>query len=226
MTDDPTDDFAAVWSPKADRLIFAARRAGDTSLNLYEKLLSGGPERRLLDRAGLELPTSWSPDGRFILFQTESPASDISVLSLADTKVLPFANTKFTEASAQFSPDGRWVAYSSNETGRTEVYIAPFGRTGSRVPVSTDGGGSPRWSHDGKELFYIRGDDTLMRVTVSSSESSIDVVSTQEVFRTQFGRSTFPYDIGSDGRFLVNRSTQDSKPAPITLVVNWPAILK
>ena len=108
------------------------------------------------------------------------------------------------------------------------MYIAPFGRTGTRVPVSTDGGGSPRWrwSHDGKELFYIRGDDTLMRVTVSPSESSIDVVSTQEVFRTQFGRSTFPYDIGSDGRFLVNRSTQDSKPAPITLVVNWPAILK
>ena len=145
LTDDPTDDFAAVWSPTADRLIFAARRAGDTSLNLYEKLLSGGPERRLLDRAGLELPTSWSPDGRFVLFQTESPASDISLLSLADTKVLPFANTKFTEASAQFSPDGRWVAYSSNETGRTEVYIAPFGRTGTRVPVSTDGGGSPRW---------------------------------------------------------------------------------
>jgi eukaryotic-like serine/threonine-protein kinase len=227
LTYDPTDDFAAVWSPTADRVIFAARRAGDTSLNLYEKLLSGGPERRLLDRAGLELPTSWSPDGRFILFQTESPASDISLLSLADTKVLPFANTKFTEASAQFSPpDGRWVAYSSNETGRTEVYIAPFGRTGTRVPVSTDGGGSPRWSRDGKELFYIRGDDTLMRVTVSPSESSIDVVSTQEVFRTQFGRSAFPYDIGSDGRFLVNRSTQDSKPAPITLVVNWPAILK
>ena len=226
LTDDPTDDFAAVWSPNGDRLIFAARRAGDTSLNLYQKLLSGGPERRLLDHAGLELPTSWSPDGRFILFQTESPASDISLLSLADTKVLPFANTKFTEASAQFSPDGRWVAYSSNETGRTEVYIAPFGRPGTRVPVSTDGGDSPRWSHDFKELFYIRGDDTLMRVTVSPSESSIDVVSTQEVFRTQFGRTTFPYDVGSDGRFLVNRSTQDSKPAPITLVVNWPAILK
>ena len=226
LTDDPTDDFAAVWSPTADRLVFAARRAGDTNLNLYEKVLSGGRERRLLNHEGLEIPTSWSPDGRFILFQTESPASDISVLSLPDTKVLPFANTKFTEASAQFSRDGRWVAYSSNETGRTEVYIAPFGRTGPRVPVSTDGGSSPRWSDDGKELFYVMGDDMLMRVAVSANESSTEVGPSQALFRTQFRRNAFPYDVCSDGRFLVNRSVRDASPAPITLVVNWPALLK
>ena len=225
LTDDPTDDFAAVWSPTADRLVFAARRAGDTDLNLYAKLLSGGGERRLLDREGLEIPTSWSPDGRFILFQTESPASDISVLSLSDAKVLPFANTKFTEASAQFSRDGRWVAYSSNETGRTEVYIAPFGRTGPRVPVSTDGGSSPRWSHDGEELFYIRGDDTLMHVAVSTNESTTEIGPSQALFRTQFRRNAFPYDVGPNGRFLVNRSVRDPGPAPITLVVNWSALL-
>jgi eukaryotic-like serine/threonine-protein kinase len=162
-------------------------------------VLSGGRERRLLNHEGLEIPTSWSPDGRFILFQTEAPASDISVLSLPDTKVLPFANTKFTEASGQFSRDGRWVAYSSNETGRTEVYIAPFGRTGTRVPVSIDGGSSPRWSEDGKELFYVRGDDMLMRVAVSANESSTEIGPSQALFRTQFRRNAFPYDVCSDG---------------------------
>ena len=188
--------------------------------------MSGGPEKRLLDREGLEIPTSWSPDGRFMLFQTEGPVSDINVLSLADSKVLPFANTKFSEGSAQFSPDGRWVAFNSDESGRTEVYIAPFGRSGARVPVSTDGGSSPRWSHDRRELFYIRGADTLMRVAVSASESSIDVGPSQEVFRTGFSRNAFSYDVGSDGRFLVNRTVQLSRPNPITLVVNWPTMLK
>ena len=92
---------------------------------------------------------------------------------------------RFTEGSAQFSPDGRWVAYSSDETGRTEVYIAPFQRGGRREPISTDGGGSPRWRHDGKELFYIRGDNTLIAVAISLGESSVEVGAAQPLFHTR-----------------------------------------
>jgi hypothetical protein len=88
--------------------------------------------------------------------------------------VAPFVTSRFTEASAQFSPDIRWVAYSSDETGRPEVYVAPFGRSGARVPISTQGGASPRWRPDGKELFYIRGDNTLVGVDLRADERAIE----------------------------------------------------
>ena len=227
LTFEPSDDFAAAWSPNGDRLAFIGFRAGDRSLNLYEKASTGaGEEKRLLDLEGIEIPTSWSPDGRFLLFQSQSPGADISVLPLAaDAKVIPFANMRFTEGSAQFSPDGRWVAYSSDETGRTEVYIAPFQRGGRREPISTDGAGSPRWRHDGKELFYIRGDDTLVAVAISLGESSVEVGAAQPLFQTRFRNAALPYDVTRDGRFLVNRSVDDASPTPISLVVNWPAAL-
>jgi dipeptidyl aminopeptidase/acylaminoacyl peptidase len=227
FTDVPTDDFAPAWSPKSDRLAFIGRRDESRGLNLYEKSSDGTGEKRLLDRDGLEIPTSWSSDGQFILFQSEAPAADIWVLPLATGSApLPFANTRFSEASAQFSPDDRWIAYSSNETGRTEIYVAPFRRTGARVPISTEGGGSPRWGAEGKELFYIRGDNTLMAVPLRAGESSIDVGTARPVFRTQFRNTALPYAVASDGRFLVNRSTDDAAPTPIRLVVNWPATLR
>jgi Tol biopolymer transport system component len=227
LTSEPTDDFSPAWSPHGDQLAFAGRRQGDQALNLYATTVSGtGGERRLLDLEGIEIPTSWSPDGRFLLFQTPSPGADIKVLSLADGQVSSLVSTRFTEGSAQFSPDGGWVAYSSNETGRTEVYVLPFDRAGPRVPISTDGGGSPRWRHDGKELFYLRGDNTLMAVAVSLNTSSVDVGASTPLFQSRFRSENFPYAVTSDGRFLVNRSADDEAPSGITLVVNWPATLR
>jgi eukaryotic-like serine/threonine-protein kinase len=227
VTSEPTDDFSPVWSPHGDRLAFAGRRQGDRTLNLYAANVSGtGGEKRLLDLDGVEIPTSWSPDERFLLFQTPSPGADIMVLSLADGQVSPLVSTRFTEGSAQFSPDGRWVAYSSNETGRTEVYVMPFQRAGPRVAISTDGGGSPRWRHDGKELFYVRGDNTLMAVAVSLNAASVDVGAASPLFRSRFRSENFPYAVTSDGRFLINRSVDDETPSGITLVVNWPATMR
>jgi eukaryotic-like serine/threonine-protein kinase len=226
LTSEPTDDFSPAWSPHGDRLAFAGRRQGDRSLNLYATNVSGTGEKRLLDLDDVEIPTSWSPDERFLLFQTPSPGADIKVLSLADGQVSSLVGTRFTEGSAQFSPDGRWVAYSSDETGRTEVYVLPFQRAGPRVPISTDGGGSPRWRHDGKELFYIRGTNTLMGVAVSPSAASLDVGAASPLFQSRFRSENFPYAVASDGRFLVNRPVDDETPSGITLVVNWPATLR
>ena len=227
LTSEPTDDFSPAWSPHGDRLAFAGRRQGDRTLNLYATNVSGtGGEKRLLDLDGVEIPTSWSPDERFLLFQTPSPGADINVLSLADGQVSSLVSTRFTEGSAQFSPDGRWVAYSSNETGRTEVYVVPFQRAGPRVPISTNGGGSPRWRHDGRELFYLRGDNTLMAVAVSLSAASLDVGAASPLFQARFRSENFPYAVTSDGRFLINRSVDDEAPSGITLVVNWPATLR
>ncbi|HMJ82197.1 MAG TPA: protein kinase [Vicinamibacterales bacterium] len=227
LTSEPSDDFSPAWSPHGDRLAFAGRRQGDHALNLYATNVSGtSGEKRLLDLDGVEIPTSWSPDERFLLFQTPSPGADIKVLSLADGQVSPLVSTRFTEGSAQFSPDGRWVAYSSNETGRTEVYLLPFQRAGPRVPISTDGGGSPRWRKDGKELFYIRGDNTLMAVAVSLNAASVDVGAASALFQSRFRSENFPYAVTSDGRFLVSRSVDDETTPGITLVVNWPATLR
>jgi hypothetical protein len=215
LTDGPSDDFSPVWSPHGDRLAFAGRRQGDQGLNLYATNVTGtGGAKRLLDLDGVEIPTSWSRD-EFLLFQTPSPGADIKVLSLADGQVSSLASTQFREGSAQFSPDGRWVAYSSDETGRTEVYVVPFQRAGQRVPISTDGGGSPRWRHDGKELFYLRGDNTLMAVAVSLKEASVDVGAASPLFQSRFGSENFPYAVTSDGRFLVNRSVDDETPSGI-----------
>jgi Tol biopolymer transport system component len=227
LTSEATDDFSPTWAPSSDRVAFAARRSVDQSLNVYETSANGtGGEKRLLDRDGVEIPTSWSADGRFVLFQTPSPGADIMVLSLDDGNASPLVSTRFTEGSAQFSPDGRWVAYSSNETGRTEVYVMPFQRTGPRTPISTEGGGSPRWRRDGKELFYLRGDNTLVGVAVTLSASSLEVGQTTPLFNAEMRTVSMPYDVAGDGRFIVNRSLDAATPAAITLVVNWPASLE
>jgi eukaryotic-like serine/threonine-protein kinase len=227
LTYDPSDDFSPVWSSKGDRLAFAGRRGDDKSLNLFELAVGGtGGEKRILDRDGVEIPTSWSPDGRFLLFQTPSPGADILALSLADQQVSSFATTPFTEGTARFSPDGQWVAYTSNETDRTEVYVAPFHGTGRRVAVSTTGGGSPRWRRDGKELYYIRTDNTLMAVPMTLGASSVEVGAAKSLFQTRFYGTAFPYDVSKDGRFVVNRSVGAAAASPITLIVNWPAMLK
>jgi hypothetical protein len=106
------------------------------------------------------------------------------------------------------------------------MYVAPFRRTGPRVPISTDGGGSPRWRQDGKELFYIRGDNTLIGVAITAGETAIEVGAARPLFQTQFRSGMLPYAVSSDGRFLVNRAVDGATPTPITLVVNWPAALR
>jgi Tol biopolymer transport system component len=227
LTSEASDDFSPAWAPRSDRVVFAGRRSVDRSLNLYETSANGsGGEKRLLNLDGVEIPTSWSSDGRFVLFQTPSPGADIMVLSLDDGKVTPLVSTRFTEGSAQFSPDGRWVAYSSNETGRTEVYVVPFQRAGPRTPISTDGGGSPRWRRDGEELFYLRGDNTLMGVAVKLSASVIEVGRATPLFNAAMRPVAMPYDVTADGRFIVNRSLDDATSAAISLVVNWPAAVE
>jgi Tol biopolymer transport system component len=214
-------------SPNGDRVVFSSTRGVSAGLDLYEQLLSGTtPARRLFARDGVEIPTSWSSDGRFILYQTQSPGADIWVVSLQDSSVRPIATTRFSETSAQFSPDVRWIAYSSDETGRAEVYVAPFGRPGPRVAISTQSGNAPRWRHDGRELFYIRDDNTLMGVDIRADDTSIDVGASRSLFQTQFRGATLPYAVASDGRFLVNRAIEDATATPITLVVNWAAALR
>jgi dipeptidyl aminopeptidase/acylaminoacyl peptidase len=226
VTDQDSDDFSPVWSPDGKQIIYTAPRDGDLNLYVHD-FAAGGTDRRLLDRDGVEIPTSWSTDGQFILFQSQSPNADIFMLSMRDLKVEPFANSRFSEIAAKFSPDGRWIAYVSDETGLQEVYVAPVGRAAAKTVVSTDGGFGPRWRHDGKELFYIREDGTLMAVPIHVSAATVTAGQPRRLFQSTFTtRLQTPFDVTSDGRLLVMADVDDPMPQAITLIINWPASLR
>jgi Tol biopolymer transport system component len=234
FTFNEANDISPIWSPDGTRIVFASNRNGVSSpFDIYQKASSGtGAEEVVLADRLAKLPTSWSADGRFILYT--SAAIDLWILPLSgDKKPFPFLQTRFTETQGQFSPDGRWIAYVSNESGLNEVYVAPFDDTGG-VPagkwqVSTNGGGAPRWRPDGKEIFFLTSDSMLMAAEVSARGSALEVGAVKPLFSIRppaTPRSN--YQVSTDGRrFLVNMGpVQTAAPTPITVVLNWTADLK
>jgi dipeptidyl aminopeptidase/acylaminoacyl peptidase len=215
-------------------MVFNGLRKG--SLDLYQKASSGvGPEEELLADGLDKIPFDWSPDGRFVLFAAIAPQTgpDLWLLPLfGDRKPFPFLQTPFAEIPAKFSPDGRWMAYGSNESGRFEVFVVPFPGPGGKWQISVGGGNEPRWRRDGKELFYLGPDNRLMAAAVNGEGSAFEVGAVRSLFDTRPGSpaggpSWYSYDVSPDGqRFLVNVPAESTPAAPITLVVNWPAALK
>jgi Tol biopolymer transport system component len=172
---------------------------------------------------------SWSADGRFVLYTTTPP--DLWALPLSgEKKPFPFLQTRFNEGSGRFSPDGRWVAYQSNESGRPEVYVAAFPGPGGKWQVSTAGGVLPRWRRDGKEIFYAAPTGaTMMAASVNSEGTAFQVGRVQSLFQVRAGGPRYFYDVSADGqRFLLNALPEQTAttPVPLTLVVNWTAGLK
>jgi Tol biopolymer transport system component len=195
-------------------------------MNLYRKLSSGaGKEEGLIKSNQGEHMQDWSPDGRFLLYRTfgVKTKSDLWVLPMfGERKPYPFLETEFDEAFAIFSPDGRWVAYVSDETGTAELYVRRFQESGGSWRISTDGGTVPRWRRDGKELFYISG-GKLMAVEVKASESSFELGAPRLLFEKS-GISN--YDVSKDGQQFLIAVPVESSPEPITVVLNWTADLK
>ena len=251
FTFDPSDDLQAVWSPDGSRLIFNSARKG--TQDVYQKASTGaGAEDAIVaDSTNNKYPTSWSPDGRFVLFFIGSANSktgnDLWLLPLSgDRKATPLLQVPFNQIDARFSPDGRWIAYGSNESGqRSEVFVMPFGGAAAgatRSPdgsegkwqVSSSGGSVPRWRRDGKELFYLSDDNTLMAATVNGQGSAFEVGAVRALFEIQRRMAAYlgynsgnNYDVSPDGqRFLVNVAVAGQTTAPIALVVNWPAALE
>jgi eukaryotic-like serine/threonine-protein kinase len=242
VTFDLAPDSAPVWSADGSRVAFAASRAGGNGI--YQKTTNGaGKEQALVSVTGDEkLPDDWSRDGRFLLYTQRDPHThaDLWVLPLAGDgtpsgTATPFANTAYSEEQGRFSPDTRWIAYASDESGRSEIYIQPFPAPpngGSKTPISRDGGSQPRWRRDGKELFYSSPDGKLMAVDVTqgpifkaSAPKTLFQVPVAQIGHNVGGSQVLGWDVAPDGkRFLIDTATISTEP--VTVVLNWPAELK
>jgi Tol biopolymer transport system component len=229
FTFDPANEELPIWSPDGSRLVYGSRRKGH--LDLYQKSSSGaGAEELLLEDKLDKSPASWSPDGRFILYESFGgpTGGDVFVLPLfGERKPYPLIQTQFNDIPSQFSPDGRWVAYFSNESGKYEVYVVPFPVLSGKWQISKAGGSDPRWSHNGAEIFYLAPDNKLMAVAVNGRGASFETGAVKPLFEIRGARASFSYDVPTDGqRFLISTAPDQSESAPITVVLNWAAGLK
>jgi serine/threonine protein kinase len=226
----PANNWLPIWSPDGSRIVFASNRDGP--IDLYQKSANGaGGEEVLLKSTEDKLPTDWSSDGQFILYDVIDPKTrgDLWILPLSgDRKPFPYLQTQFTERHGQFSPDGHWIAYSSDVSGQFEIYVQSFPVAGGAHRVSNNTGMQPRWRRDGKELFYISADRKLMAVNVNAGPSTFESGEPKPLFDTRItvleGRNI--YAITNDGkRFLIN-SGESPFGAQLNVVMNWTADLK
>lgn len=222
-------DLYPAWSGDGSFLAFSSERTGDRGV--YRKRVSAGEAESLIpeDAAQIELNvTDWSKDGRFLLVESQSGSSlyDLFVVPLEDgADPVPFLASQFNEIEGQFSPDGRWIAYQSDKSGRHEIYVRNFPEGDKEWPISSDGGATPVWSSNGNELFYLSSEGVLMVVAVSGGES-LGVSVPQKLFQTRIwglsGRFFRGYDVGSDGnRFLIANQIEDSAAPQLTVVTDW-----
>ena len=232
LTFDTAVDFAPVWSPDGQQIVFASLRDG--APNLLKKMANGSsPEDYLYKSPLAKLPSDWSRDGRFIMCGTVDPKTkfDLWAMSVADQKWEVVWQTPTNETHAVLSPDSRWVAYESDETGKREVYVQSFPASGARWQVSASGGSQPRWRRDGKELFYIGGDRKFTVVAVDTAASSFAYGTPKALFAARISkgddRPGEQYVVSSDGqRFLVNTMAEEGAYNHIGVVLNWTASLK
>ncbi|MSO21612.1 MAG: hypothetical protein EXQ56_14395 [Acidobacteria bacterium] len=221
----PADDRSPVWSPDGKQVVFMSTRMGTPDLYL-KPADAARNEEVLLHSPEAKRPNSWSPDGKYILYATEDVANgDLMLLPLTgDRKPYPFLRTaEASESQGAFSRDGRWVAYQSNATGRSEIFVRPFPGPGGQWQVSTDGGVSPRWRADGKELFFISRDSKLMAVAIEAHDATLQPGTPRELFQTRImsAGSRPQYDVAPDGRFLINTEVEEADGQPIHLLLNW-----
>jgi Tol biopolymer transport system component/DNA-binding winged helix-turn-helix (wHTH) protein len=232
FTIDTAGEVNPVWSRDRRRVAFSSNRDG--AYDLYVKTISSSETELLLKTEDPKSASSWSPDGRHLLFRSANPVSSYDIWALPfdeagkPGKAFPVVQTEFEEREAEFSPNGKWIAYQSTESGRSEVYVQPFPAVDDSIllPVSTNGGAQPRWGKD-SELFYIALDGQLISVPIGYSADGREIRPGMPValFPTRVGGAVHSndrqqYAVSPDGnRFLMNTLTEAN--SPIAVVLNW-----
>jgi Tol biopolymer transport system component len=228
FTADPFINNAPVFSPDGSRVVFETNPKG--VLDLHVRDVSGlGGQEVMLETAEQKRPTDWR--GRFLLYQSLNSKTGWDVWALpmdGPRQPISVAQTTYDERNAEFSPDGRWIAYQSNESGQSEIYAQPFPGPGRKERISTSGGAQVRWSSDGKELFYIGLDDRLMSVPVHlHTDGRLEADTAVPLFTANVGAAAQPlarqpYMVSRDGkRFLMYLFMQQTNNSPITVILNW-----
>jgi eukaryotic-like serine/threonine-protein kinase len=239
FTFDPRDDRDPAWSPDGGQIAFSSNRSG--FFQLYRKDSAGaGQEEQLTSGLDNKALSDWSRDGRYLLYTERAPRNGDDIMALpleGERKPIVVLQTSFNEGAGVFSPDGKWIAYQSDESGRDEVYVRAFSAAaaaaGGKWQVSAQGGTRPRWRGDGKELFYLAQLNSarsarMMAAGIRITATGVETDAPRELF-TVFASPGIAsaYDITPDGqRFLVEELTASARLAPLTVVTNWQARLK
>jgi eukaryotic-like serine/threonine-protein kinase len=230
LTFDPAIDSTAVWSPDGTRLLFASNRGHH--FGLYVKNADGAEEEKLLALEASnkvdKYPSDWSRDGKYILYES---GQGLWIAAIPELKTRVFVNEPATVKNGQFSPDGRWVAYTSNESGKWEIYVTSFPEGRGKWQLSSDGGTQPRWRGDGRELFFLASDGKIMAVPVTAG-ANFDAGAPVTLFQANprelvASSERVTYDVTKDGqRFLINTQVKNAETQPMSVILNWQAGLK
>lgn len=223
FTFDPGEETNPTWSPDGSRIAFSWFRSG--AFSVYRKTATGATDAEPMNTMGLV--ESWSPDGRFVLYDLAGKLWALPVAG-SDTPMALFQQINRGHRVTNVSPNSKWVAYDSNESGRNEVWVQSFPQSGGKAQVSTKGGEEPYWRRDGKELFYVEG-QRLMAIDVSTTGQNFQFGPPKPLFdmRLETDSRRSRYQVAANGqKFLVNVPLEPAQSAPITVVTNWTAELK
>jgi Tol biopolymer transport system component len=227
FTLDASEDFLPIWSPEGSRIVFVSDREG--AGNLYQKSASGAGNAELLFKSNeRKWPGDWSRDGRFIICTnlSQKAKNDLWVLPMTgEQKPFSYLQTTYNEDHPRFSPDGRFVAYTSDESGRWEVYVQTFPVSGGKWIVSTNGGAQPRWRRDGKEIFFMAPDRKIMAADTKLEGDIFEAGVPKVLFQTNVVSYPNPrnvYDVSADGQhFVIITPPEEATSTPIAVVTNW-----
>jgi Tol biopolymer transport system component len=214
-----------VWSPDGTRVAYLVDQ------KIHVKAANGTGQDEVRETFSGARPTDWSRDGKFLFFETPGGSgktlNDVWILpESGDKKPYTYVQTEYSEGFARLSPDGRWLAYRSNESKRNEIYVVSFPKPEGKWQISTNGGSIPVWSRDGHELFFVSADNKLMAVEIKPTGDKFQAGIPKPLFDVRLGPNNPSFDVSKDGRFLIPTALEQTSHPPITLQLNWGEVLQ